>query len=113
MQATRLTKDSVPYIADGFHNQTNKDYYNIDSIMFYDPSVTYNVLENDIPAVPFVDYWSGLFSFNQTFIDDIHNRWDKCGYKAFYEEALVFPPKGKLPTPPNVDYSQPGCEIWV
>lgn len=95
------------------HNQTNKEYYNIDSVLFYDPSLTYNVVEEDIPAVPFIDEWAGLFSLNQTFVDDVHNRWDTCGYKQFYETALQFPPKGPLPTPPNADYSNPDCNLWV
>ena len=95
------------------HNKTDTTYYNIESILIYDPSTSYGVVQDDIPSVPFVDYWSGLFSFNQTFMDDIHTRWEKCGYKAFYEEAMTFPPKGKLPTPPNVDGNAKGCAIWV
>jgi carboxypeptidase D len=80
--------------------------------MIYDPSISYDVVLQDIPAVPFVDHWSGLFNLNQTFMDDIHNRSDKCGYTSFIEEALTFPPKGLLPSPPNADYSMPGCELW-
>lgn len=95
------------------YNETNKKYFDVESIMIYDPSTSYDVVQEDIPSVPFVDYWSGLFSLNQTFVDDIHNRWETCGYKAFYEEAFTFPPKGPLPTPPNVNEQVPGCEIWV
>ena len=73
----------VPYIADAMHNATNTDYYDIRSIMFYDPSTSYNVVQDQIPTVPFVDYWDPLFSLNQTFMDDIHRRADKCGYTAF------------------------------
>nr|OQO17041.1 hypothetical protein B0A51_15064 [Rachicladosporium sp. CCFEE 5018] len=102
----------VPYIADAFHNATDTEYYGIDSIMFYDPSVSYDVVTNDIPAVPFVDAHTDLFNFNQTFMDDIHTRWETCGYKAFYEEALTYPPTGKLPTPPNVNGDEVGCNIW-
>ncbi|KAF2764861.1 alpha/beta-hydrolase [Teratosphaeria nubilosa] len=106
----------VPYIADAMHNATeasnNTDYYNIQSILFYDPSTSYGVLQDDIPTVPFIEYWAGLFSFNQSFIDDVHQRADACGYTDFYNLAMTFPPNGTLPTPPNVDYTTPGCEIW-
>ncbi|KAK4540376.1 hypothetical protein LTR36_009233 [Oleoguttula mirabilis] len=102
----------VPYIADAMHNETDTVYYDIQSTMMYDPSTSYGVLQDDIPTVPFVDYWSGLFSFNQTFMDDIHRRADACGYTAFYELAMQFPPNGTLPTPPNVNDDIAGCEIW-
>lgn len=66
----------------------------------------------DIPATPFVEYWGPLINLNKTFIADITNRAEKCGYTSFLEKSLVFPPKGKLPTPPNVDYTMEGCSIW-
>lgn len=59
-----------------------------------------------------MDYWNGLFFFNKTFLDDIHGRADRCGYTAFMELAMTFPPKGKLPTPPNVNGDVKGCQIW-
>jgi len=93
-------------------NASNTDYYDISSVLFYDPSTSYQVVQDDIPAVPFVDYWSGLFSLNDSFMADIHKRADDCGYTAFMDLAMTFPPTGPLPTPPNVDYSMPGCSIW-
>lgn len=95
------------------HNATDITYYNVDSIMIYDPSVSYDVITNDIPSVPFVDYWSGLFSFNETFVDHLHQKWESCGYADFYEEAFTFPPKGPLPTPPNVGGNATDCSLWV
>ncbi|KAM0706842.1 hypothetical protein Q7P35_006172 [Cladosporium inversicolor] len=101
----------VPYIADAMHNATDTTYYNVDSIMIYDPSVSYDVITNDIPSVPFVDYWSGLFSFNETFVDHLHEKWESCGYADFYEEALTFPPKGPLPNP-TVGSNVTDCSLW-
>ena len=95
------------------HNASDETYYNLDSIMIYDPSISYDVVTNDIPAVPFVDYWSGLFSFNETFMDHLHEKWDSCGYADFYEEAFTFPPKGPLPTPPNAGNNVTDCSLWV
>jgi hypothetical protein len=109
----QLTSRSVPYIADAMHNASDSTYYNLDSIMIYDPSVSYDVITNDIPSVPFVDYWSGLFSFNATFMDHLHEKWESCGYADFYEQALTFPPKGALPSPPNVGSNVTDCSLWV
>nr|POF01230.1 putative serine carboxypeptidase [Quercus suber] len=102
----------VPYIADAMHNKTDDTYYNVDSILIYDPTISYGVVQDDIPAVPFVDYWQGLFSLNETFTADIHTRADECGYTDFMNTAMQFPPKGPLPTPPNVNGDVEGCSIW-
>jgi carboxypeptidase D len=102
----------VPYIASHFISQNNTALYDVHGIMIYDPATTYDVLMTEIPATPFVDYWAPLFGLNKTFMDDIHNRSEICGYNAFLEEALVYPPKGPLPTPPNADGSMIGCSLW-
>lgn len=41
---------------------------------------------------------------------DVNNRADSCGYTKFMEDALVFPPTGKIPSAP--DPSQPDCYVW-
>jgi len=64
-----------------------------------------------VPAVAFVDYWSGLFALNASFTADIHRRADSCGYTDFLNKHLVFPPAGPLPSPPNS--SAPGCDLWT
>lgn len=95
------------------HNANDTTYYNLDSIMIYDPSVSYDAVTNEIPAVPFVDYWSGLFSFNETFMSHLHEKFESCGYADFYEKAMTFPPTGVFPDPPNVGGNVTGCSLWV
>jgi carboxypeptidase D len=102
----------VPYIADAMHNASDSEYYNVQSIMLYDPSTSYGVVQDEIPTVPFVDYWGPLFSLNQTFLDDIHARDENCGYAAFREVAMQFPPNGTLPTPPNLNTDMEGCDVY-
>jgi carboxypeptidase D len=95
------------------HNANDTTYYNLDSIMIYDPSVSYDAVTNEIPTVPFVDYWSGLFSFNETFMEHLHTQNEKCGYADFYQKAMTFPPEGVFPDPPNVGANVTGCSLWV
>ncbi|KAI4655136.1 uncharacterized protein J4E79_008201 [Alternaria viburni] len=101
----------VPYIADAMLSKNDSCYYDVKGIMFYDPSVAEDVLLEDIPAVPFVDQWAGLFNFNQTFMDDIHNRSEACGYTEYMEKYLTFPPPSKLPYPEK-DANTEGCGLW-
>ncbi|KAK3115666.1 hypothetical protein LTR53_004767 [Teratosphaeriaceae sp. CCFEE 6253] len=85
----------VPYIADAMHNATDTTYYNISSILFYDPSTR-----------------APLFSLNDTYMADLHKRADACGYTEFIDIAMTFPPTGPLPTPPNVNGDMKGCSLW-
>jgi carboxypeptidase D len=101
----------VPYIADAMINRNDSSYYDVKGIMFYDPSVAEDVLLEDVPAVPFVDQWAGLFNFNETFMRDIHNRSEACGYTEYMEKYLTFPPPGKLPMPEKTA-KDAGCSLW-
>ncbi|KAH8719175.1 Alpha/Beta hydrolase protein [Phaeosphaeriaceae sp. PMI808] len=102
----------VPYIADAMLSKNNTDFFDVKGIMIYDPSVAEDVILEDIPAVKFVDQWSGLFNFNETFTADIHKRADACGYNAYMDKYLTFPPPGKLPTPANNSKVE-GCSLWA
>lgn len=102
----------VPYIADAMFNKNDTEYYNISSIMIYDPSLSYDVVQEHIPVTAFVDYWQPLLGLNESFVSHLHNMSDRCGYTSFMEEALTFPPKGPLPTPPNFDLSDESCDTF-
>jgi len=93
-------------------NQNDKEYYNISSIMIYDPSLSYNSIKEQIPAVPFVDFWGPIIDLNVTFLERIHNLADEYGYSQYLEVYLVFPPKGVLPTPPYPNGQNATCDLW-
>ena len=102
----------VPYIADAMFNKNDTEYYNVSSILIYDPSLSYDVVQEQIPVTAFVDYWAPLLDLNASFVEQLHNMSDTCGYTQFMNEGLVFPPKGPLPTPPNVDLSDDSCDTF-
>ena len=93
-------------------NKKDKTYYNISSIQINDPSLSYNAIQQQIPAVPFVDFWGPLLDLNSTYLAEIHKTAQDCGYTQYLEQYLAFPPKGKLPTPPNADGSNATCDLW-
>lgn len=101
----------VPYISDAMLSKNDSEYYGVKGAMFYDPSVAEDVLLEDVPAVAFADRWSGLFNFNESFTKDIQQRADDCGYTAYMEKYLTFPPTSKLPTPANSSKVD-GCGLW-
>ena len=99
----------VPYIADAMHNETDTTYYGIDSVMFYDPVTTFTSVSDAIPAVPMVQYCDPMFNLNDTFMEHLWDRHDKCGFAEFMDVAMTFPPKGPLPSPPS--HSALGCDL--
>ncbi|KAF2477049.1 carboxypeptidase cpdS precursor [Lindgomyces ingoldianus] len=101
----------IPYFADAMLATNDSKYYDVQGIMVYDPSVASDTLLEEIPAVPFVDQWEGLFNLNETFMEDIHTRADECGYTDYVETYLTFPPPGPLPVPANNSHT-PGCGLW-
>ncbi|KAF2758357.1 putative serine carboxypeptidase [Pseudovirgaria hyperparasitica] len=100
----------VPYIADAMLNQEDTTYYNLTGTLIYDPVIGERDLQTEVVAVPFADKWSGLFNFNESFNDDLHDRFDSCGYKDYLNKYLTYPPPGPFDAPP--DSSVEGCDLW-
>ncbi|KAJ9134685.1 Carboxypeptidase [Coniochaeta hoffmannii] len=94
----------VPYIASSFLDEDDATYFDQRGILIYDPVITWDEIQASITVVPFVDYWSGLFPFNDTFRAQIHARADACGYSAWVDKYLAYPPRGHIPMPlPGTD----------
>lgn len=93
-------------------NANDTTYYNFSSLMIYDPSLSWDVVQEQIPTVPFLDYWAPLLNLNSSFMEYAHQTADDCGYTSFLEKALTFPPTGPLPTPPNVANDNDTCDLF-
>jgi carboxypeptidase D len=102
----------VPYIANAMINAADEQYYNFSSLLIYDPSLSSNAVQEQIPTAAFVDYWAPLLNLNDTFMEWLHNTSESCGYTSFLEEALTFPPKGPLPSPPNLAGDDAKCDVF-
>ena len=101
----------IPYIADTFINLKDKIYYNLAGVSINDPIIGDGTLQQEVPVVPYLDYWSDVFALNATFTADIHARADACNYTAYFNKYLTFPPPGPFPAAPNA--SAPGCDVFT
>ncbi|KAH8662359.1 serine carboxypeptidase 1, partial [Xylariales sp. PMI_506] len=90
-----------PYVAGGMIDQNDTTYFNVKGMIVYDGVI--GDVSGDVVTVPFVDYWAGLFPFNDSFSESIHQRHESCGYAEYLEKYLVFPPAGYQP-----NNAQPG-----
>lgn len=105
----------VPYIADGFLNQTDSTYYNVKGVMIYDPSLGYDSIVEEVPTLAFTQSNQNDFPFNDTFKAEITKMSAECGYDKFLSDGLTFPPKGPFPPQPGVDAkgrTTDACDIF-
>ncbi|KAF3765334.1 alpha/beta-hydrolase [Cryphonectria parasitica EP155] len=104
----------VPYISSYFLDQNDTTYYNVKGIQINDPSIGSSSVLGEAPAVPFVNKWNGLLNLNDSFVEAINERAEACGYNAFMDLALTFPPAGKFPTPTSLgtgNFSGYECDV--
>lgn len=87
-----------PYIAAAMLDANDTTYYDLSGVLIYDPIISHSDIQTSIVATPYVDYWPGLFPFNDSFVADIHKRADSCGYTDYLNKYLVYPPAGQQPT---------------
>lgn len=56
-------------------------------------------MQQEIPALRFVQANRNVFPFNSTFMAQLQTAADTCGYTDYLEQFVTFPPAGKLPLP--------------
>jgi carboxypeptidase D len=72
-------------------------------------------MANDLSVfiVPFADYWSKLYYLNNSFTEALHTKHVSCGYAAYIEKYLQFPPpEGPFPVLTNpLGSSNSTCDL--
>lgn len=63
-----------------------------------------------VPAAAHMNAYNNIMGLNESFVNLINEHAESCGFPAWLDTALTFPPKGPLPEPPSLDY--PGCGLW-
>ncbi|KAK3359146.1 Alpha/Beta hydrolase protein [Lasiosphaeria hispida] len=87
-----------PYIANAMLDAKDPTYYNMSGMLMYSPVIAATPIQISVPIIPFVNYWKGLFPFNDNIRSDLHATDKKCGFSDYLDQYLVFPPKGNLPS---------------
>ncbi|KAF7333163.1 Carboxypeptidase cpdS [Mycena venus] len=89
----------IPYIASYFLDQNNTTYYNVKGIQINDPSIGSYAVLGEAPAAAYLNHYNNVLNLNDSFVAAINERAEACGYNAFMDLALTFPPTGKFPAP--------------
>ncbi|PBP18940.1 alpha/beta-Hydrolase [Diplocarpon rosae] len=106
----------IPNIADAMLNKGDKTYFKLDGTMLYDPTTSHEVIQTQIPLVQYLNNWKGLYHFNERHWDYVNSMAGYCGYTAYLERYLTFPPPGPFPAElPGTDDNgtfEADCDIF-
>ncbi|KAJ3506989.1 hypothetical protein NMY22_g17076 [Coprinellus aureogranulatus] len=102
----------IPYIADHIYSHPNSLELDLQGIWIADPSLTYDVVQQQIPAVDFVHKYENVFALNNTMMSHLDETAEKCGYTDYMKTYVTYPPNGTLPLPNNTAKVEPECDVW-
>ncbi|QRW08961.1 Serine carboxypeptidase [Ceratobasidium sp. AG-Ba] len=93
---------------------------NLKGIWITDPAVSYDLVTKEIPSLPFAQKWQNVLGLNSTFMAQLKQNGDACGYTDYYEKYATYPPNGVLPLPsqayngvPGFQNITPRCNLWA
>ncbi|KAK0739890.1 Alpha/Beta hydrolase protein [Apiosordaria backusii] len=87
-----------PYIASAMLDANDTTYYQMSGMLINNALIHSYDLQQDIPIVRFIEHWGSLFPFNDTFRSHIKSMDAQCGFSAFVDTYLTFPPISPLPS---------------
>ncbi|KAI1113558.1 serine carboxypeptidase [Nemania sp. NC0429] len=101
-----------PYIASAMLDANDTTYYDLSGLLIYDPVLGNSIVQDAVTTVPFVDYHSNLLPFNDSFSQHIHDLHDSCGFAAFQDTYLTYPPPGPQPSNFSDTVSEECANLW-
>ncbi|PSN72191.1 alpha/beta-hydrolase [Corynespora cassiicola Philippines] len=104
----------VPYIADGFIQQNDTDYFNLAGISINDPVIGDETVQQQIVQLPYAEYWNNLLYLNDTFLEQMRKRNEECGYTDYWNTYFKFPPPQEAFPVPDDPYNSPTykCDMF-
>jgi len=105
----------VPYIANYIYENTTYSTLplNLQGIWIADPSTSYDIVQEQIPALDIVRANPNLFALNSTYMTYLESQNEKCGYEGYAEKYLQYPPSGPLPLPNGTSEYTDECDLFT
>lgn len=92
----------VPYIANGFLEQNDTQYFNLKGININDPVIGDDTVQFDLHSAPYETYWAHLLGYQPEQVAAIQAEYEASGQAAYNRKYFTFPPpKGPFPPPPR------------
>ncbi|CAN8096712.1 unnamed protein product [Discula destructiva] len=107
-----------PFIASNMLDTNDTSYFNVKGMSIYDPVVS-GGSAGITPTNYFVQYWENVLPFNDSAKAQIANASKVCGFDAYSDKYLTFPPSGQQPDVcqqpginANCDDYLDGCDVF-
>ncbi|KAI0402507.1 Alpha/Beta hydrolase protein [Xylaria palmicola] len=101
-----------PYIASAMLDANDTTHYDLSGLLIYDPVLGNDIVQDALTTVPFVDYHHNLMPFNDSFSQHIHELHDSCGFAAYQDKYLTYPPPGPQPSNYTETVSEECAGLW-
>ena len=82
----------VPYLADYIYAYQSRLNLKLQGMYLVNPSLSWVVMQEQIPIVPFVKRYEHVFALNKTFTATINRLHQECGYADYLAKYEVYPP---------------------
>ena len=69
----------------------------MEEVHINDPLIGDSTNHQDTIISSYVEHWSNVYFFNQSFMDSLRSASASCGYTDYMNKYLTFPPPGQLP----------------
>ena len=110
----------VPYIANYLYTHPGLVPLNLTGIWITDPSISHGLVQQYMVAFSMVQKFPNVFALNSTFMANLQNRSDACGYTGYSAKYATYPPNGPLPLPtqaftngiPDYPFITPQCALF-
>ncbi|KZT13239.1 alpha/beta-hydrolase [Laetiporus sulphureus 93-53] len=102
----------IPYTANYIYENPDLLDLSLKGFWISDPLISWDVVQEEIPAVDFVHSYLNVFSLNETFMAELDATAAACNYTGYYEKYVTYPPAGQLPLPGSSVEFDPGCDVW-
>ena len=102
----------VPYISSAMLDTNDTTYFDLSGALVYDPVIgSTDYIQEELPTLPFIQSQAAMFNFQEDFMANLTEMDESCGYKAFRDKYLVFPPAGVQPIADDRNVTRE-CDIW-
>jgi len=89
----------VPYISAAMLDQNDTEYFNLSGALAYDPCIGNFVYSaEEAVVVPFVVENNNILNLNASFLSQMEDLHQSCGYADYVDKYLQFPPPSIQPT---------------
>ncbi|KAF8335892.1 alpha/beta-hydrolase [Cantharellus anzutake] len=90
----------VPYIANYLYEHPGLVPLNTKGIWITDPTVSYDIVTEYIPAYKFAEKWKKVFGLNDSYLQTLKSASDSCGFTDYAATYATYPPRpGPFPLP--------------